>query len=299
VNDRPLRAFLFAPGNDERKLAKLASSGSDAVVLDLEDAVADSRKEAARQTVKKALGSYGPGPAVFVRVNGVETGLLADDLAAVMDDRLEGVVIPKLEDADTLALVDDELRRLESDCGMEPGAVRVIPLVETAAGVMQVGAIAAAATDRVVTLMFGIGDFVADIGVDISTGGDELTYARSRIVVAANGCGLGAPIDGPYLLDLKDVDGLVADSRRARSLGFRGRVVVHPSHVEPVQRAFSELSPDELRRARRIVEAFESAERGGSAALRVDGRFVDYPPYHRAKEQLRLYEATRLPADPA
>jgi citrate lyase subunit beta/citryl-CoA lyase len=296
---RPLRSFLFAPGSDERKLSRLGDFGADALVLDLEDAVALSEKASARHLVKRMLGSYARGPAVLVRVNGVQTGFLEEDLTTVFDDRLDGIIVPKVEDPDELALIDERLEALEWERGAAIKGLAMFPLVETAEGVMRVEQIAARAPERVVTLMFGTGDFSADAGVDLSASAEELLYARSRMVVSSRACELGAPVDGPYLLDLEDLDGLLADSRRSRGLGFRGRVVVHPSQVEPAQRAYSELSAEELARAVRIVEEFESAEAAGCAALRVDGRFIDYPPYERAKERIRLYEQTHGPAGPS
>jgi citrate lyase subunit beta/citryl-CoA lyase len=112
------------------------------------------------------------------------------------------------------------------------------------------------------------------------------------VVVAARAAGLPPPLDGPYL-DIPNIAGLEEDCRRSRRLGFQGRVVIYPAHVEPVQRVYSELSEEEAERCRRVVAAFEEAEAAGSASIQVDGRFVDYPLYDRAKQKLRLYDAAR------
>jgi citrate lyase subunit beta / citryl-CoA lyase len=288
--EHPLRSLLFAPGNHPRKLAKVGTFGSDAIVLDLEDAVADAEKEGARDTVRAALETYDPPGAVFIRVNGAETGRMEEDVDAVVSAHLDGLVVPKVEHAETLADLDRQLERLEGECGLPPGDVRVLALIETARGLVRCEEIALAAPPRVLTLVFGLGDFSVDIGVDLTPDATEILYGRSRVVVAARAAGLRPALDGPYL-DLQNVEGLVADTRRSRQLGFQGRVVVYPPQVVHVQRTYSELSPEEAAQAQRVVDAFEAAESEGSASIQVDGRFVDYPIYERAREKLRLYRA--------
>jgi citrate lyase subunit beta/citryl-CoA lyase len=289
---QPLRSLLFAPASEHRKLAKLGSFGSDAIVLDLEDAVPESEKTAARDAAKSALPGYVKTAVAMIRVNGEHSGRLNDDVSAVICADLDAIVVPKVETAETLYDLDAQLAQLEQSRGITPGSVRVVALIETPKGVVHSESIALAAPPRVLTLIFGLGDFSAEIGVDPTVGGEELLYARSRVVVAARAAGMRAPLDGPFLLNLDDFEGLLTDTRRSRQLGFQGRVVVHPSHVEHVQGAYSELKEEELDRIRRVVDAFEAAERSGSAAIRVDQRFIDYPPYRRAKDKLRLYEAS-------
>lgn len=288
--ERSLRSLLFAPGNHARKLQKVGGFASDAIVLDLEDAVADAEKAAARQLVRDALPTYTGSTIVFVRVNGVETGRLEDDVRSVVCPDLDGLMVPKLERPETLSELDRLLAELERREGLQEGSIRILALVETARGLVRCEEIAAAAPPRTLTLVFGLGDFSVDIGVDLTPDATELHYARSRVVVAARAARLRPALDGPYL-NLFDVAGLVTDTRRSRQLGFQGRVVVYPPQVEHVQRTYAELSPEEAERAQRVVEAFEQAEAAGSASIQVDGRFVDYPIYARAQEKLRLYRA--------
>jgi len=283
-----LRTLLFAPGNQPRKLARVASFGADAVVLDLEDAVAVGEKVKARELVREALrGFQDQSPVVMARVNGLATGLTGDDLDAVVVPGLRAVLVPKVEAPDDLREVDSRLATLEARVGIPPGTIRLLPLVETARGIARVEDIARAAPSRVHALIFGQADLTADLGIDLTNDGAEILYARSRVVVAARAADLAPPIDGPYL-DLRDEEGLIRDARRARQLGFQGKVVVYPPQVAPVNHAFSFVPPDELALARKIVEAFEAAEAAGSAAIQVDGIFVDYPIYHRALRKLRL-----------
>jgi citrate lyase subunit beta/citryl-CoA lyase len=290
--DEPLmRALLFVPGNDERKLAKAGSVGADVVVIDLEDAVAESEKTAARSVTRQAVASAGGDGAVAVRVNGLDSGRLEDDVAAVTAPGLWGIVVPKVETADTLVVASDEVARAERDQGLAPGKVALLALIETPLGIARCEDILLGrAPKRTVTAMFGVADFSAALGVDITPDGSELFYARSRLIVATRAAQMPAPIDGPYL-QLEDSDGLLSDSRRSRALGFQGRVALHPRQIGPIQQAFSELGDDQVAAARRIVEAFERAETGGVASIRVDGRFVDYPVYELARSKLRRHEA--------
>jgi citrate lyase subunit beta/citryl-CoA lyase len=285
-----LRSVLFAPGNHPRKVARVADFGADAIVLDLEDAVAVGEKPAARAAVQAALPSYRQ-TIVLARVNGVVTPWFADDLAAVTGPATAGILVPKVDDPAMLIEVDRRLAVHEASRGLPVGGIRLIPLVETARGVARVEAIAFQAPARVYTLMFGMADFTADLGIDLTADATEILYARSRVVVAARAAGLAAPLDGPYMLDLQDRDGLLADSRRGRQLGFQGRGVIYPPHVPLVNQVYSFIPPAELALARQIVDAFTAAEAAGSAAIRIGNLFVDYPIYRRAQRTLRLAAA--------
>jgi citrate lyase subunit beta/citryl-CoA lyase len=284
-----IRTLLFVPGSDERKLAKVGTFGADVIVIDLEDAVADEHKTAARATTRAAVPTYGPGQVVTVRVNGIETGRLEDDIAAVVCPELAAIHVPKIEDTDALRVADEALARAERDAGIAPGSVRIFAIMETPRGIARCEEILDAAPARTVTATFGLGDFSVALGVDVTPEGTELAYARGRIVVATRAAGMVPPIDGPYLA-VEDLEGLVADSQRVRALGFQGRVAVYPPQVAGIHQAFSELTEAQEARARRVVEAFEEAEARGVASLRVDGRFVDYPIYQLARRRLqRLY----------
>jgi citrate lyase subunit beta / citryl-CoA lyase len=282
-----LRSLLFVPGNDARKLRKAGSLGADLVVIDLEDAVAEAEKTGARELVAEAVPRLSAHARVAVRVNGIETGRLQDDIASVTaGPGLSVLVVPKVEAVDTLAAVDDLL------AGSARESAGLLALVETPLGIARCEDILASAPPRTITAMLGVADFAAALGVDPSDEGTELLYARQRLVVAARAAGMPGPIDGPYLR-LDDSPGLLADTRRSRGLGFQGRVALHPRQVDPINRAYSELSDEQLAAAERIVEAFERAEAAGVASLRVDGRFVDYPVYELAREQLRRHAAYR------
>src|SRR3954452_14446171 len=227
-----MRTLLFVPGADERKLAKVGSFGADLIAIDLEDAVADSEKTAARAITRAAVPTYGD-QAVTVRVNGLDTGRLEDDVAAVVCPELDAILVPKVEDLDALRIADQALARAESDNGMEPGSVRIIAIIETPVGVIRCDEILPQAPQRTVTTIFGLGDFSVALGVEPTEQGLELLYGRGRVIVATKAAGMVAPIDAPYL-KVEDPEGLVEDSRRSRALGFQGRVAVYPPQVQGI-----------------------------------------------------------------
>ena len=289
-----LRSLLFVPGSDAVKLGKVGRFGADAIVVDLEDAVADDEKTAARQTTRDAVPTYAPGPAVCVRVNSRPTGRMEDDIAAVVRPELDAIMVPKIEDLETLPAADAALAAAEAREGMAPGSVRVLALIETARGLVECERILLDAPARTVTAVFGLGDFSTELGIDLTQEATELLYARSRIVVAARAAGLRRPVDGPFLR-LQDQEGLLADSARSRGLGFQGRVTVYPPQVGPVHQAYSAMAEEDVARDRRVVEAFEEAIGRGVASIRIDGRFVDYPIYNLARERLLLHAAYQQP----
>ncbi len=290
--EAPLRSFLFAPGSDQRKLERVATFNADVVVLDLEDAVARDLKGEARERVRLVLPRVARQATVLVRVNGPDTGCMAADLQAIGVRDIDGFVIPKVESPDVLIGVDRQLGSCEQASGLELGGVRVFALIETALGVARCEEIALAAPSRVVTLIFGLVNFASDMGIELSEDGAELFYARSRVAVAARAAGMRPAVDGPFLR-LQDNDGLVRDSQRSRQLGFQGRVVVYPPQLEFVQSAYSELTPHDLERNRRIVAAFEEAESLGIASIQVDGQFVDYPAWQMARQKLHLFDVVQ------
>lgn len=197
-SERTLRSLLFAPGSDSHKLKRVGTFGADLIVLDLEDAVANEEKVAARNTVREAVPAYQPGTVVAVRVNGPESGLMEDDIRSVVCPGLACVMVPKVEDPDTLDRVDEILADQESHEGIELGEVRILALIETAKGLVHSEDIAARAPARLLTLVFGLGDFSTDLGIDLTGDGNELLYARSRIAVAARAAGLRPPSTGRF-----------------------------------------------------------------------------------------------------
>lgn len=276
--------MLFAPANHARRAARVADFDADAATLDLEDAVADSEKVEARTGVAASLASY-RDVLRCVRINGMATGFAREDLEAVMCASLDIVVVPKVESATELRVMDEDISGLERAAGLAEGTVRLIPIIETARGILAVESIAAGSPERVLTMLFGIGDYTADLGITPTADAHELIYPRSQLVVACRAHDLAPPIDGPYL-EIDDETGYRRDSWRSRELGFQGRLAIHPKQVAWANDVYGGLRPGERDRLTRLVAAFETAEADGVAAIRVGGVFVDYPIYRQAKRQL-------------
>ena len=280
------RSLLFAPGNHPRRVEKAFTLGADAVILDLEDACAASEKVATRPVVVDALRR--PRPCLgYVRINALSTEFAYGDLAAVVQPGVDGLIVPKVESAGDLRIVDWLVAQLERERGLPPGRIDVIPILETGAGLAAVHDIARAGT-RTRRLAFGAGDFTLDMGLAWTRDETELLPYRSAIVLASRAAGLEPPLDTVWV-DLKDADGFRASAERVRGLGFQGKLCIHPDQV-PVANAAFTPSEREVARARRIVAAFAEAEAAGSSSFQLDGQFVDYPILYQARRVLAAVE---------
>jgi citrate lyase subunit beta/citryl-CoA lyase len=276
------RSFLFAPGNHARRVEKSLTLGADAVILDLEDAVANAEKPATRAGVVDALTCPRRCQG-YVRVNALGTPWCHGDFLAVVTAGVDGIVLPKVESASDLHTADWLLKSLERERGLPEGGIDLIPIVETARGFSNIAAIARSGT-RVRRLSFGAGDFTLDLGITWSADELELLPYRTAFVVESRAAGLEPPIDTVWV-ELRDGEGFRRSVQRVKDLGFQGKLCIHPDQV-PVVNALFSPSQHELAQASRIVEAFAQAEREGLAAIQVDGKFVDYPIAHLAQRLL-------------
>lgn len=284
----PLRTMLSVPGNRENMIEKARDLPADAIVLDLEDSVPVAEKANARAMARDAIaGQVLAGQRVFVRINSLASGLLEQDLEAVVIPGLAGINLPKPGSADDMRKVDAIIDRLETERDIEKGHVRLTPWVETARGLINAFEIASA-SPRIVGIIFGAEDFTLDTGMQRTEAGDELLYPRTMVVIAARAAEVIA-IDTPYN-DFRDEDGLIRETTLARQLGFQGKYVIHPSQIEPVNQAFRP-SPEEVAEARRVVEAFDEAEAQGFASTSVDGKMIDTPIASRARRLLTVAES--------
>jgi citrate lyase subunit beta/citryl-CoA lyase len=247
---------------------KAARLDCDSLILDLEDAVAPSMKPAARENVRKAMGNLAFGDKeVGVRINGVATPHFLDDVLALEGLPVDTIVVPKVNRPEDVTVVDVLLRQLEGR-GSRAGVTLQL-LIETAIG-LEAAADIARASGRVVSLIFGAGDFTADTGIAFTPRG--LFYARARIVAAAAAARVQA-LDHVHPA-IEDLDGLREAARDARELGFQGKWAIHPAQVPVINEVFAPTL-DEAREARRVIEAYEAAKAGGQGAITVDGALVD------------------------
>ena len=277
-----LRSFLFVPGNRIDRIEKAIASSADAVIIDLEDAVTPSQKETVRDQVGTFLKTASRKN-LFVRVNGADTPFFDEDIEKVTETSVYGVVVPKAEKPEAFQKVDRKLADLERKKSIPEGQIRLVLMIETALGLSRVREIGAS-TPRILGIAFGAGDLTLDLGAKLSKTGEELLFARSSLVLSCRLAGV-TPIDAPYIIDVKDAEGLKAEALRSRQLGFRGKFCIHPSQVESVNEIFSPTQ-EEIDRAKKIVDAFEQAKEKGIGAIALEGEFVDPPIYNKAKQLL-------------
>ncbi len=280
---RARRALLYMPGTDWRKIQKAAVLDVDSACLDLEDGVALNRKAEARETVRRALGEldFGKTERLF-RINPVGSGLEADDLSSVLPARPDGVVIPKVTEAEQVRWVSERIAAAERAEGWEPGAIGLLAIVETARGVVHLREIAGASA-RLVALVFGAEDLAGDIGATRTPEAWEVFYARSAVLIHAAAFGLQA-LD-MVNVDFVDLAALTAEAQQGARMGFVGKQVIHPDQVAPVQEAFTPTET-EIARARRIVEAHTAHQEKGAGAFALEGRMVDMPVVKAAQSLL-------------
>lgn len=276
------RSLLFVPATSERKIDKAYLSGADGVILDLEDAVAISEKPSARAAIAGIVAKPRLSP-TWVRVNGSTTPYCYADILAVCVPGVFGVVLPKAESAEQIRMIDWVMTQLETARELPPGRIALMPIVETARGLEAVSAIAKA-SPRLRRLIFGAVDLAADLGIDLEDGAGATAQARFAIACASRAAGIAAPMDTAFT-NIQDLEALRATSIRARGLGYRGKCCIHPAQVEVVNAVFTP-SAEDIARARRVVAAFEEAERSGLAAVSLDGFMIDYPVADKARQLL-------------
>lgn len=282
-----MRSVLTVPVIVPRFVEKAPQSGADVICLDVEDSVPPLGKQRARGLAAEAIAAIPRGPySLFVH-----TGLMEDDLTGVVRPGLDGVIISTSPDAATIRRIDGVLTDLEHQQGIEPGTIAIAPLIETALGVMNSLAICTA-SPRIVAAVFGAEDLATDMRIQRTRGGDEIRWARAQVAVACHAAGV-IPIDTPDP-DYTDVEYLEREMSLARSLGYLGKLCIHPTQVEMANRIFRP-SDGEIAAARTTVDLFErEGIAQGRAAIPSEGRMIDTPIYERAKRLLEWAEAAGM-----
>jgi len=258
----PIRSYLYVPGDDLRRIEKALATEADAVVIDLEDAVAPSRKEEARRNAAEALESE-PVTPIFVRINALGSELATHDIDAVAGLHLSGLRLPKVESLESVRLVAKTLDERRSEAGIQC-------LIESALG-LELAFEIARSHKRVAGISLGEADLAADLGVRDEAG---LLYARSRIVSASRAAGLSGPIQSVYTR-VKDLGGLRRSTGEGKNLGFVGRSAIHPSQISIINEVFTPTE-NEVAEAQSLIDRLEGEAAAGTGAFVLeDGRFVD------------------------
>lgn len=284
-----LRSLLFVPGNQAKMLQKAMGYVPDAFVPDMEDSVPAEEKANAREVTASLLPQLARvGPLVIPRVNAMDTGLLEADLAAVVGPHIYGVSVGKIRTPRDIEQISGIMAELENKAGVPVGQVRLVPWIETAMAIVHVYAICMA-SPRIVGVAFGAEDFTHDMGIDRTADDSEVAYPRSMMCVAARAADVLA-LDTPYF-GFRDPTGLRQNALASKKIGFKGKFAIHPAQIESLNAVFSP-SPEEIDYARRVVAAFEAAERAGRGSTSLDGQVIDVPVVKRARAVLEMVDAT-------
>ena len=283
-----LRTLLFVPGNRPRMIEKAKGlTNLDAIILDLEDAVPPAEKPVARPMVRQAIDSGDFARfKIFVRTNSVGTGMLPDDLDAVVSANLFGIVLPKVEGPEDIDEADRLLTEREELNHLPVGKTMILPIIETVRGVLGLPRIAVH-HPRLAGISYGAEDFATDLGVERSKEGIEGHYPRVQVALYSHLIGV-TPVDSVYS-DVNDAEGLEKDNLLAKQLGFRGKFLIHPNQIEGTSRIFTP-SEKEIEYARQVVAAYEEAEARGEASVALNGKMIDIPIVERARVLLAAAE---------
>jgi citrate lyase subunit beta/citryl-CoA lyase len=293
---RILRSMLYVPSNSWRMIHNATTEGADAIILDLEDGCPMAEKETGRVFARDSISMLKQhGLDVFVRVNSMETGLTATDIEYGVVPGLDGIMLAKTDSREDVRALDAMLEEQEKKKGILPGSVQVMALLETPKGILNIQEIIAA-SQRVVAVGFGAGDFSREMGAGMGVtklSPDEyfpmVLHARSSIAMAARAAGIQA-IDTPYFGLVIDLEGLTRESEKVKLLGFSGKQLTHPRHVDVANQVFSPAGAD-VAYAKKVVEAYEEARAKGLGATTLGGKMIDYGSFKRAESLLAFASA--------
>ena len=277
------RSMLFLPGNTPNIIVNGEILGADAVILDLEDAVAPAEKDSARVLVRNAIRNMGFGKCeVIVRINSIDTAYWQKDLDTIIPVKPNLIMPPKTSCAKDVQVVDEYITGLEKKLGLEEGSVGLIPLIETALGVENAYAIASA-SPRVKAIFLGGEDLTADLRCKRTKEGREIEYARGRMVCAARAANVEV-YDTPFT-DVNDDEGIYVDARYAKAMGFTGKASISPRHVPAINETFSPSLKD-IEYAYDVMEAIRVGKEQGKGAVSLRGKMIDAPIVERARQTI-------------
>ena len=282
------RSLIFVPSNSRRFIDKAKTLNADITCFDLEDSVPINEKTAARETIIQALKQRTDYKTnVYIRINSFDSGMAFTDLKEIIQNGVDGIVIPKVDDENEVIDIIRFISILEDERGIKNGSIKIMPSIETAKGVVNAYSIAKA-DQRVNALIFGVFDFLYDMGLDYAENdGIEYVYARAKIPVDAKAAGVAA-IDAIWQ-NVDNTNGLMKDARVAKRLGYSGKSIIHPSQIDPVHNIFIPTK-NEIEWAKKVIEALgQTMERGsGKGAVKLEGKMIDAVHYKQAKAILNI-----------
>ncbi|MBZ9606600.1 HpcH/HpaI aldolase/citrate lyase family protein [Clostridium estertheticum] len=278
------RTMLFMPGNTPAMLQDAGILGADSIILDLEDAVSLTEKDSARILVSEAIKNVDySNVEVVVRVNPFSTEFAQKDIDIIARVKPDTLMIPKATEEE-LKDINEILTNIEAQECFAKGSIKLIPIVETAYGVENVYNIIKSC-DRIVAVLLGGEDLTSDLGIKRTKEGEEVFYARNRVAIACRAMKVDS-IDTPFT-DTNDFEGLSKDTFKAKSLGFTGKAAINPRQIDTIHSVYAPTS-EEVKYAKRVLEAMEEAEKEGKGVFSLDGKMVDAPVINRAKNTVEL-----------
>jgi len=280
-----LRSLLFVPGNRPNMFEKALGFSPDVFVPDLEDSVPTDEKANARAVAASFLAKLSDtGSLVIPRVNSLDTGLLEQDLAAIITPKIYGLSIGKVQTVQEIAEICGLIEPLEQKAGLAAGKLKLIPWIESAKAIVNADEICSS-SKRIIAVAFGAEDFTNDMGIERTDDDSEIAYARSAVCIAARAADVVA-LDTPYF-GFRDTDGLQRDANTAKKQGFKGKFAIHPAQIDIINATFSP-SPQEVEHAKRVLAAFEAAEHQGRGSTSLNGKVIDVPVVKRARAILEM-----------
>ena len=290
-NNRLKRTSLYAGGSSAGKVLEARFYNQDCIVYDLEDSVSTMEKDAARFLIYHTVRYHRPPDKyVLIRVNGLYSEYIDEDLEAAVRARPDAIRLPKVEHAEEVRRIDAQITRIEKTAGIEPGSIELWCNIESVLGAVNAQEIATA-SPRVVALALGAEDYTASMGSLRSKAGHEIFYARMQVLQACRLAGISA--QDAVFSDFNDLEGLQEDLKMTRGLGFDGKTVIHPRQIDMVNAAFTPTKK-EIRNAQRVIAALEEGARNHTGVVVVDGSMVDKPMEIRARTVLAQAEAAGI-----
>ncbi|MGY3584317.1 citrate lyase subunit beta/citryl-CoA lyase [Bradyrhizobium sp. USDA 4341] len=284
---RPRRSLLFMPGSNARALEKARTLAADGIILDLEDSVAPDAKATAREQIAKAVAARGFGKReVLIRINALDSPWWVDDIGMAGEAQPDGILVPKISTVDDLNAVADRLSDINA-----PSSIRVWAMIETARAVLDADKLAAASKDpkvRLAGFVFGPNDIARETRIRMKPGRAAMIPMITHCILATRAHGLEI-LDGPYG-DISNIDGFAEECAQGRDLGFDGKTLIHPSHIDACNAIFTPPEA-EVAEARRIIAAFEQPENAARGAIQLDGRMVERLHAEMAKRTIAIADA--------